>query len=180
MSATEPAVPGSGTGTAPGGTVRYRVPHAARVLGISERAVRKRIDAGTLFAVRDGRAWVVYLEEAVGGTDTAAAAEPAVPAEPVPEPAAAPGGTVDLAPLADLIADLTRQNAQPTEAAAVWQVRAIQAEERLKQLTAGGDALNKSGQIAGEAIATDSTPDAPETGAPQRPVQRAWWRFWGR
>ena len=44
---------------------------------------------------------------------------------------------VDLAPLTDLIADLHRENTRLTEAAAVWQVRAVQAEERLKQLTAG-------------------------------------------
>jgi len=40
--------------TEPGGTVWLSVPQAARHLGISERAVRKRIAAQTLPAQRDG------------------------------------------------------------------------------------------------------------------------------
>jgi excisionase family DNA binding protein len=42
-----------------GGTIQLSVPAAARRLGISERAVRKRIEAGTLPAERDGSKWVV-------------------------------------------------------------------------------------------------------------------------
>jgi excisionase family DNA binding protein len=49
-----------------GGTVRYSVPEAARYLGISERAVRKRIDAGTLAAERNGSRWVVFLKAVPG------------------------------------------------------------------------------------------------------------------
>jgi hypothetical protein len=36
--------------------VRYSVPETARLLGISERAVRKRITAGTLEAHKEGTA----------------------------------------------------------------------------------------------------------------------------
>jgi len=72
------------TGGTNGGTGRYSVPQAARYLGISERAVRKRIEAGTLAAERDGRQWVVFLAavpDAVpgstgSGTGSAGAAVP--------------------------------------------------------------------------------------------------------
>ncbi|HEX5504903.1 MAG TPA: hypothetical protein VFW96_19955 [Thermomicrobiales bacterium] len=44
------------------GTAACSVPEAARRLGISERAVRKRIDRGSLHAERaGGGAWTVYL-----------------------------------------------------------------------------------------------------------------------
>src|SRR5688572_16980574 len=127
------AVPVPPTGTAasgpPDGTVRYSVPEAARALGISERAVRKRIDAHTLFAVREGRSWCVYLP---GGTaevpePAVPTAEPAVPPDPVPEPdavpAAVPGGT-DLRPLVDLVERQAAEIQRLTEAATTWQLRA--------------------------------------------------------
>jgi len=61
----------------PSGTRIYSVPEAARLLGISERAVRKRITTGALDAEREGNGpWQVRLgaEGAVpagteGGTD---------------------------------------------------------------------------------------------------------------
>ncbi|CAA9545457.1 MAG: hypothetical protein AVDCRST_MAG88-365, partial [uncultured Thermomicrobiales bacterium] len=40
---------------------QYTVPEVARQLGISERAVRLRIEVGTLSAIRDGRQWWVTL-----------------------------------------------------------------------------------------------------------------------
>ncbi len=40
---------------------QYTVPEVARQLGISERAVRLRIETGALSAVRDGRQWWVTL-----------------------------------------------------------------------------------------------------------------------
>jgi hypothetical protein len=63
--------------------VRYSVPQVARVLGISERAVRKRITAGTLDAHKEGSAWVVLLP----------ATSEAVPAVPAAQGAAPEGGT---------------------------------------------------------------------------------------
>ncbi len=48
-------------------------------------------------------------------------------------------GTIDLRPLVEHIAELERQVGQLTEAATIWQLRAAQAEEQLKQLTAGRD-----------------------------------------
>jgi hypothetical protein len=44
--------------------------------------------------------------------------------------------TVDLTPLTELIERLSRQNADLSAATAGWQARALQAEERLLQLTA--------------------------------------------
>ncbi len=75
-----PAEPAFGTSSAPtsisSGTIRYSVPEAAKLLGITERAVRKRIEAGTLLGKRNGREWVVLL-----------------PKEPVREPKGASSGT---------------------------------------------------------------------------------------
>ena len=45
-----------------GGNGRYSVSQAARIIGLSERAIRKRIDARTLDAVRQGEGpWRVAL-----------------------------------------------------------------------------------------------------------------------
>jgi len=56
------------------------VPAAAQALGISERAVRKRIHAGTLRAQPFGRSFMVWLPD-----------DGEVVAEPGPEPGPAPG-----------------------------------------------------------------------------------------
>jgi len=142
--------PGGGPGTAPEepprGTAGYSVPEAARALGISERAVRKRIVAGTLPAEKEGPRWVVFLPAGTRTGPGAVLGEPAGP-QAVLEVAqgAVPGGP-DLEPLAAVISDLTRANRQLAEAAAVWQFRALQAEDRLKALAAG--------------------PTAPDTGEP--------------
>jgi len=58
--------------------------------------------------------------------------------------------TVDLAPLADLIERQAKELADLREAAAIWQVRARQAEEQLKVLTAGN-------------VAPDNAPEATES-----------------
>jgi hypothetical protein len=58
---------------------RYSVPEVARMLGISERAVRKRITAGMLEAHKEAGAWVVTLPADLGG---GTGPEPAVPPEP--------------------------------------------------------------------------------------------------
>jgi len=173
MSERNRAAPDGGTDAAPstalasvGGTGaplgRYSVPVAARRLGISERAVRKRIEAKSLLAVRDGRAWVVLLPGDQGG-----AGEHPLP--PSPEPTAAPP-IVDLAPLADLIDHLRHENRQLAEAAAVWQVRALQAEERVKQLTAGTVAPPPA-----EGAATEPRGDLSHITA-NEPTPRPWWK----
>ncbi len=86
----------------------------------------------------------------------------------------AQAGGVDLAPLAAVIADLTRENRQLAEAAAIWQVRVMQAEERLQALTAGEDTRVDAPQAApfapGEAKPAETAPDA----------SAAWWVSWWR
>ncbi len=81
-----------------------------------------------------------------------------------------PADTVDLAPLVDHIAGLERQVQQLTEAATGWQIRARQAEEQLKQLTAGN-------------VASDTEPGAVESPQANDPAPTgvlAWWkRLWG-
>ena len=176
MSERNRAEPDGGTGAADPaprrGTARYSVPEAARALGISERAVRKRITAGTLDAEKDGTAWAVFLPT---GTRAEPGTVPAVPGTAGAAPSAAPRGT-DVEPLAVLIGDLTRENRQLAEAAAVWQFRALQAEDRLKVLTAGTahDAPHSRQDRPGMAEAPPSTgsPFVAGSPAPRRP----WWR----
>ena len=76
--------------TEPGGTAWLSVPQAARHLGISERAVRKRIAVHSLSAQRDGGGpWRVRV-----GTTGAAVPEPPKVGTTAPDAAAAPGALV--------------------------------------------------------------------------------------
>ena len=76
-----PERPEPKTGTR-AGPVRYSVPDAAQLLGISERAVRKRIAAGTVIGFPSGRSYVVEIPD-----PAAPAPERAGPGSgPVPEP----------------------------------------------------------------------------------------------
>jgi len=157
----EPTEHEGGTGTANAdprrGTARYSVPEAARALGISERAVRKRITAGTLDAEKEGVAWSVFLPVGIRTDPEAVPVAPAAQGAVLGTAAGTvPGGT-DVEPLAVLIGELSRENRQLAEAAAVWQFRAMQAEERLKALTAG-----------------ETVPDAPATNsAPPEATEQA-------
>jgi len=65
--------------------------------------------------------------------------------------------TVDLSPLADLIERQARELADLREAATIWQIRARQAEEQLKQLTAG-ETHAESAQVS--QIRQDAAPEA--------------------
>ena len=63
------------------GASRYSVPQAARILGISERAVRKRIEHGSMRAEREAGRWVVYLSTVKQVAEVeASAVEPEEPA----------------------------------------------------------------------------------------------------
>ena len=155
------------------------------MLGISERAVRKRIETNQLLAVKEDHAWVVLLDP--GTTPLAESVPPLTPsgtASPVKADTtntaapwwgeavretfdesaegqavsdAVPVPPVDLTPLINLVADLTRRNAELTEAATIWQIRAHDLDQRLKQLGTGVDE-------AGD----DQRQDAPER-APKPP-----------
>src|SRR5215213_8870117 len=129
-----------GTGSGP---ARYSVPQVARVLGISERAVRKRITAGTLDAHKEGSAWVVLLH----------ATSEAVPAVPAAQEAAPEGGTRPdasqgvheaIVQLRTLLTEERQRADRYLEASTIWQGRAMQLEERLKALEAGPIAGDES------------------------------------
>lgn len=99
------------------------IPQAARALGISERAVRKRITAGSIPAERDGRQWTVYIPAVPDGPSS----EPPVPHgnNSVPEHGtrADAGGTSAVPELVQLVRD---QEQKITELAG--QVGYLQAE----------------------------------------------------
>jgi len=169
---TEPVPPtGAAPAGTPAGTARYSVPEVARVLGISERAVRKRITAGTLDAHKEGNAWVVLLSSTTGAVPAAPAAPGAVPER------GTEGGTVDVAPLAELLADVTRRNEELAAAAALWQYRAMQAEERLAQLETGPIAGDVEDAPVSEILVPPRDEDpmmAAETMS--KTQERPWWR----
>jgi hypothetical protein len=128
---SEPVPPVSAAPTGTGsGPARYSVPEVARVLGISERAIRKRITAGTLDAHQEGSAWVVLLP----------ATSEAVPAVPAAQGAAPEGGTTPdasqgvheaITQLRTLLAEERQRAVRYLEASTIWQGRALQLEERL-------------------------------------------------
>jgi excisionase family DNA binding protein len=128
---------------------------AARV-DVTEKTIRRWIKNGRLHAVKPGgqyRITVADLERAkdttpdagvhdvqtqdVHGLDTGQGS-PRVDMSPRPDSGQEPqgGAVVDLRPMVDHIARLEDQVQQLSAAAAFWQVRATQAEEQLKQLTA--------------------------------------------
>lgn len=182
-------------GTAPGtnsGTQRYTVPQVARLLGISERAVRKRIDTGTLAAERDGRRWLVCLvaepEPEPRGTTPEPNPEPngtdAEPIEadyrPVPGAARAQLEAIRdewLLPLVDRMAALEREAGMLTAERDAARHRAETAEAERDALTARLVAL----EAAGRATAADATNEAAAPAeTPQQGGKRRWWAFWRR
>ena len=66
--------------------------------------------------------------------------------------------TIDLAPLTDLIDDLTRRNADLSAAAAMWQTRAAHLENQLKQLSAGNVAPENAPEAGGSSQTNESEP----------------------
>ncbi|MDP9358659.1 MAG: helix-turn-helix domain-containing protein [Chloroflexota bacterium] len=171
---------------------------AAVALGLSERTVRRAIQRGEIVATKHAGSFQItpaalddYRRSQAGHrTLNAAAAQdrtpvPAAAPDQGPQRAAAPDGPVSggdaVAVLRDLLAEeraaLAEERAKVErliEAASVWQVRAVQAEERLKQLTAGDDPPPDAPHAAQE----------PHHGA--HPIERdtdtsvPWWRFWER
>ena len=133
-------LPGTAPLRTPPGTARYSVPEAARALGISERAVRKRITAGSIPAEKEGHAWAVFLPPEAGAVPDAEPEPRAAPGAVLTEPEggteAAPGAVPDLAPLVALVERQGDEIVRLTEAATIWQLRARQAEEKLLALEA--------------------------------------------
>ncbi len=156
------------------------IEEAAARLGITVNAVRQRIKRGTVEGYKTPAGWVVVVEQPT--TDQGPTDRPTRSADHTTRPTSQrptttdQAGNVDLAPLAAVIADLTRENRQLAEAAAIWQVRAVQAEERLKQLTAGDDTPPDAPHAAPEPHhGAQPANVAPATSAP---AHAPWWRRW--
>ncbi len=92
--------------------------NAADRLGITVNAVRQRIKRGTLIGMKTADGWLVDVvaTNQESGTDRP---------------------TIDLAPLTELIDDLTRRNADLAATAAMWQTRSAHLEQRLLAIEAG-------------------------------------------
>jgi hypothetical protein len=88
------------------------------------------------------------------------------------EPAA-----VDLSPLVALVDRLHVENRQLTEAATAWQIRAMQAEERLKALEAGTADAATNAPVAANEGRSEAMPAAMTTDV-ARPNASFWDRFW--
>ena len=151
---------------------------AAIALGISPNAVRQRIKRGTLTGHRTPAGWVVALP-----TD-----QPTIHLVgrlPTDRPATDPRPTTDrpadqaaIAPLADLITDLTRQNRELAVAAALWQERARHLEGRVLALEAGptlGTNVTKVGRSGELPPPAGGKGDGPPQASPA-----SRWRRWLR
>ena len=170
---------------------------AAAWAKVNERTLRRWITSGRLPAVKDDgqyRIVVADLEHArratPGAIRTPDTSRPGARAEgpdmsdtpasghrapDTPAPDIVPG--FDLAPLVSHIATLEDQVQRLTEATTMWQIRARQAEEQLKQLTAGktpAESLHNPGTI---------DPEGPQLLQESEPAPTgiaAWFRrLWG-
>lgn len=149
------AGPGAGTSS---GTTWYTVPAAADRLGLTERAVRKRIAAGTIMAERTAAGWRVALPTEPGP-------EPGPPsAGPVPEPGPEPAVLAALqSEVAFLRSELQAQRERHAREVEAWQER-----------------LREAHLLAAQQRALPA-PDATEATAPgPEPPPRPWWRWWRR
>ena len=158
--------------------VAVPVEAAAAELGMSANAVRQRLKRGTLDGHKTAAGWLVVLPPTMRPTgDQPPINQPTRATNPRPTTAttAAP---VDLAPLADLIERQGEEIRRLTEAATVWQVRAVQAEERLKQLTAGETSPQDAARTRQDAPGATKTPARSEE--PTGVLRRLWGRLAGR
>ncbi len=151
---------GSAVPSAPGPErVPLTVPAAAQALGISERAVRKRITAGTLEAVRDGTRWLVYLP-APDGTSTGSSEDRfAVPNGTGADSRYSGGTGTALDSLLEDLRALRLRNEELAGQLGFWQGRFQEAEKTIKLLSA-------------------PVPTPVEPPVTPRQVKRLWWQFW--
>ncbi len=155
------------------------VVEAARLLGITTDAVRARLRRGTIQGHKVEGEWLVIVPGALSdrqdatGTQQDATADRQDVSRDTDRTS-----TVDLAPLAELIERQAKELANLREAAAIWQVRARQAEDQLKQLTAGN--------IEPEPLHNPATidPEGPQLLQESEPATTgiaAWFRrLWGK
>ncbi len=163
-----PAMSDHSLGQATDQATAHTITDAARLLGVSENAVRKRIRRGTLPAHKQGDRWLVALPGLVADHPSATTDQAAPTTGQASDLAAA------ITPLADLIERLTMENRELAEAATTWQMRAGILEQQLKQLTAGGDTPTDAPQASPFAPGEAQPANAASDTAPP------WWRFWER
>ena len=170
----------------PDGGVWLPLGEAARRLGVTPDAIRKRIPAGRARARKRGGRWLVW----VAAAELAASGRPDEPEWAVevgadePEPGTGqtgiPGGTGTLlaAPqrssetelrLLGLVEKLQEENRNLAGQLGFREAQLQQAHERIRLLEAG-PAPAATPSPGGE-------PEEPETGKPEPPA-RPWWRFW--
>jgi hypothetical protein len=181
----------------PPDTAPVSLSDAAVRLGISPDAARKRLKRGTLRGEKQNGRWLVYLEPDARSDAVQDAAFPTVDAAPDAGVQSAdatrtpPDAAADMAPLAELIERLARENAENRAAAALWQERARFLSERLAALEAGPLASQESAEAADAAQGANAGPLRDETremayetlsqgrAAPQpagESLVRRWWR----
>jgi hypothetical protein len=176
---------------ATGGDFVVSVADAAAALGISEGAVRKRIERGQLAGRKVHGQWRVVLN----ATDvTRRDATDTTRHDEAPPVAVSPAATAQLAAIRDeWLQPLVEQLKGQAEEIGRLEERLITTLRERDALKAENDALRaahdqRSGAVAGhgEASATMRGVDDSPASAPQRPVQRAtadsarhgrWWRW---
>ncbi len=133
------------------------VVEAAHLLGTTTDAVRARLRRGTLQGHKVNGEWQVIIPApTVGQQDATEHQQDATADRQDAQQSGDRMPTVDLAPLADLIERQAKELADLREAAAIWQIRARQAEEQLKQLSAG-NVMPEDAQEAGESPQTSES-----------------------
>ena len=115
--------------------------------------------------------------------DTATARQDADRIRPDAEPTGRQDATgslsIDLRPLTEIIERQAQQIQSLTEAATIWQFRAHQLEDQLKQLTAGDSVeptMPESDQSTGRPATIESPPAPDASRSSQGPESRSWWR----
>ncbi len=111
----------------------------ATLLDITANAVGQRLKRGTLAREKSASGWVVWLPTDQPTTSVSGRSptnQPPTRSRPTIDQ---PTDPIDLAPLAVVIERQGDEIQRLAEGSTAWQFRALQAEERLKQLTAGGE-----------------------------------------
>jgi len=164
-----------------GNSVTPCTPTASRARGIAPSDARPRtakpgvscgIGAGCFRYGPWGRAesYAWYLERSKERKDSGASIR-------VPGFGIGKVGYIDLTPLVDHIATLEDQVQRLTEASPMWQIRVRQAEEQLKQLTAG--TTDSDTEPEPNTVDTEG-PQLLQESDPEPTGVLAWWkRLWG-
>jgi hypothetical protein len=172
----QPTDHGPATDQQPADQAPLSLEDAAERLGITVNAVRQRLKRGTVHGKKTAAGWVVFLSTDQATRDDAGRRPTDQPSGMTRPATNRPGDQAAIAPLADLLADVTRRNEELAAAAALWQYRAMQAEERLAQLEAGPVAGDVGDAAVNEMQAPTSRAVAAEAPDTRQSAWRRWWR----